>query len=157
MKAELCRMMKPAAMAVLLLAPMCVAQSGGIDSRARTEIDSGNQAWVDGVKSGNSRQIAVIYAEDAVDCGPNGECSQGRSAIDQRFRDQTRLLGPAQSAAVHSMGAVQEGEFIYEWGRADAAYAAGHRVDRYLTAWHRDTDGHWRIFRNMVIAEEQGH
>lgn len=155
MRMGLYRAIKPAAMAFVLLAPVCFAQKSQIESGARTAIDSGNQAWVDGMKHGNPIQIAETYSENAVDCNPNGECSRGRSAIEQHFKDVSRTLGPAQDAFAHTTGAVQEGEVVYEWGRAEAGFASGRRMERYLTVWRREPDGRWRIFRNMVIAEER--
>jgi len=50
-----------------------IAQSGAVAALARAEIDAGNQAWIDGVKTGNIALITATYAEDAVDCGPTGE------------------------------------------------------------------------------------
>jgi len=53
------------------------------------------------------------------------------------------------------MGSVQQGSFVYEWGRAEASFANGNNVvDRYLTVWHRQSDGSWKIFRNMVIPDD---
>jgi hypothetical protein len=48
-----------------------IAQSGTVAALARAGIDAGNQAWIDGVKTGNIALITATYAEDAVDCGPN--------------------------------------------------------------------------------------
>jgi len=142
-------------MALLLFSPVCFAQNRAIEPDARGQIDAGNHAWVDGMKMGNAAQIAATYTEDAVDCTSRGECSRGRSSIEQHFKDQIRMLGPAQSASVTSIGAVQQGTFIYEWGHAEAAWGNGKKmVDRYLTAWRRDPDGRWRIFRNMAIPQD---
>ena len=57
-----------------------VAQSGTVTALARAGIDAGNQAWIDGVKTGNIALITATYAEDAVDCGPTGECFRGTAS-----------------------------------------------------------------------------
>src|SRR5271170_5273080 len=108
--------------ALLLLSPVCYAQGGAIESGARREIDAGNQAWVDGMKQGNTAPIAATYTEDSIDCGPSGNCIRGRAAIEQHVKDQLGKLGPAQSAFVTSIGSVQQGNFVYEWGQAEAAF-----------------------------------
>jgi ketosteroid isomerase-like protein len=139
--------------ACLLVSPACFAQSGSIEAAARKGIDAGNQAWIDGMKQGLAAPIAATYAEGALDCTPTGECLRGRSAIEQHMKEQIEKLGRAQSASVNSMGSVQQKDFVYEWGRAEASFANGKKVmDRYLTVWQRQPDGSWKIFRNMVIS-----
>jgi ketosteroid isomerase-like protein len=129
-----------------------IAQSGTPSASARAGIDAGNQAWIDGVKTGNVSLIIATYTEDAVDCGPTGECLRGRPAIEQHMKAQLASLGRAGSAAVKSLGSSQQGNFVYEWGEAEATFDGGKGLaDKYLTAWQRQPDGSWKIFRNMVI------
>ena len=52
-----------------------IAQSGTVAALARAGIDAGNQAWIDGVKTGNIALITATYTEDAVDCGPTESVS----------------------------------------------------------------------------------
>ena len=108
------------------------------------------------MKQGRTAPIAATYTEDAVDCGPAGDCIQGRAAIEQHMKEELGKLGKAQSAHVTSIGSVQQGDFVYEWGQAEAAFATGKTiVDRYLTAWQRQHDGSWKIFRNLVIPQDE--
>lgn len=132
-----------------------LAQSGPTSVAAKAGIDAGNQAWIDGVKTGNVPMILATYADDAVDCGPSGDCFRGTKQIEQHMKAELASLGLAQSAEVASWGSTQQGEFVYEWGRAEATYAGGKKlIDKYLTVWHRQPDGNWKIFRNLVIPEE---
>jgi uncharacterized protein (TIGR02246 family) len=122
---------------------------------ARIAIDAGNQAWIDGVKAGDIKRIAATYTEDAVDCGRTGECIRGRLQIERHMTTQLENLGRARSAAVKSQGSTEQGSFVYEWGEAQATYSGGKRlVERYLTAWQKQPDGTWKIFRNMVITDK---
>jgi hypothetical protein len=73
-----------------------VAQSGTVTALARAGIDAGNQAWIDGVKDGNIALITATYAEDAIDCGPTGECFRGRLQIERHMRTQFTILGRAR-------------------------------------------------------------
>ncbi len=146
------RMGRSMVMFFLLFSSTCFAQDKSIDSAARRQIDAGNQAWIDGMKQGRIALIAATYASDAVDCSPEGNCIRGRSAIEEHMKEQMAKLGNADSAFVTSIGSVQQGRFIYEWGQAEARFPDGRKiVDRYLTAWHEQPDGAWKIFRNLVI------
>ena len=138
---------------LLLLSPtLGHAQSKPIDSVARHQIDAGNQAWIDGMKQGNTAMIAATYTQDAVDCSPAGDCIRGRSAIEAHMKAEMAKQGNASSATVNSVGSVQQGRFVYEWGQAEASFPDGKKIiDRYLTAWRQEPDGSWKIFRNLVI------
>jgi ketosteroid isomerase-like protein len=132
-----------------------MAQGGTLPDSARAGIDAGNQAWIDGVKTGNIPLIGATYAEDAVDCGPTGECTKGRLLIEQHMTKQLASLGRARSAAVKTWGTSQHGNFVYEWGQAEATFSNGtSMVEKYLTVWQLQADGSWKIFRNMVIPEK---
>ena len=146
---------------MLMLAATCLlstSASGQIVTRAvppKAGIDAGNQAWIDGMKAGDVARIVATYAEGAVDCGPSGECYRGRTQIEQHMTTQLASLGRARSASVESWGSSQHGDFVYEWGQAEAGFASGKKiVDKYLTVWQRQSDGSWKIFRNLVIPEK---
>ncbi|HTB96204.1 MAG TPA: DUF4440 domain-containing protein [Terracidiphilus sp.] len=145
----------PLFVAGILCAAPSLAQSGPTSASAKLGIDAGNQAWIDGVKAGNVPLVLATYADDAVDCGPSGECFKGRREIEQHMKAQLASLGRAESAQVASWGSTQQADFVYEWGRAQATYAGGKKlVDNYLTVWHQQPDGSWKIFRNLVIPEK---
>lgn len=137
---------------VLLLIEPTVSQNEEAAVSARTGIDAGNQAWIDGIKSGDVARIVATYADDAVDCGSKGDCFAGKPAIEQHMRKQLANLGRAHSAAVTSWGSTQHGDFAYEWGQAEAEFSDGKTLlEKYLTVWQRQPDGSWKIFRNLVI------
>lgn len=146
------RMEKSMMVFFLLFSSTCFAQDKSIEPAARRQIDAGNQAWIDGMKQGSVGLIAATYTEDAVDCSPAGDCLRGRSAIEKHMKEEMRKLGKANSAYVTSIGSVQQGRFVYEWGLAEASFPGGSKItDRYLTAWQEQPDGSWKIFRNLVI------
>ena len=129
------------------------AQQGQVEQSARSGIDVGNQAWIDGVRRGDVAVIAATYAEQAVDCSPEGSCVRGRVQIEQHMKDQFTRLGKASSATVKSWGSSQHGDVVYEWGQAEATFAKGDRTtEKYLTVWQKQADGSWKIYRNLVIA-----
>jgi ketosteroid isomerase-like protein len=132
-----------------------IAENGPASASARAGIDAGNQAWIDGVKTGNIDMILATYTDDAVDCGPSGECVRGQLQIKQHMKTQLASLGRARTATVTTRGSTQQGSFAYEWGQAEATYADGKRlIDKYLTVWQQQPDGSWKIFRNLVIPNK---
>ena len=135
------------------VAMLSIAQTPDVSARA--SVDAGNQAWIDGVKTGDVKYIIATYAEDAVDCGPTGECVRGRVQIERQMTSQLASLGRASSAAVKTWGSTEQGSFIYEWGQAGATFGSGKKlVEKYLTVWQKQPDGTWKIFRNMVIPDK---
>lgn len=135
------------------VAMISMAQSSDVSARA--SVDAGNQAWIDGVKTEDVKDIIATYAEDAVDCGSAGECVRGRLQIERQMTTQLASLGRARSAAVKTWGSTEQGNFIYEWGQAEATFDSGKKlVEKYLTAWQMQPDGTWKIFRNMVIPDK---
>jgi ketosteroid isomerase-like protein len=132
-----------------------IEQSGTASVSSQAGINAGNQAWIDGLKTGDFSLISATYAEDAVDCNPTGECIRGRSEIERDMRAQLASRGRAHSAAVKSLGSSRQGNFVYEWGQAEATFDDGKKlVEKYLTVWQREPDGSWKIFRNMVIPDK---
>ncbi|HEX3985590.1 MAG TPA: DUF4440 domain-containing protein [Acidobacteriaceae bacterium] len=142
------------AAAVLALPVTGLAQTTSTSPPAHAGIDAGNQAWIDGMKAGNVAPIIATYSEDAVDCGATGNCIQGRLPIEEHMKTQMARTGPALSASVRSWGSTQHGNFVYEWGEAEASFKGSNKViDQYLTVWQKRPDGTWKIFRNLVIPK----
>jgi ketosteroid isomerase-like protein len=137
---------------LLLYCSTCLGQSKPIDPDARRQIDAGNQVWVDAMKQGNAALLAPGNTDDSLDCSPQGDCIRGRSALDKHAKEEMAKLGKADSASVVSIGSVQQGRYIYEWGQAKAHFPNGKSIlDKYLTVWQKQPDGTWKIFRNLVI------
>lgn len=137
---------------LLLCCVACAAQSKPIDSEARRQIDAGNQVWIDGMKQGNVALLVPGNTVDAVDCSADGTCIRGRAALEKQMKQEMAESGKADSASVVSVGAVQQGRYVYEWGQAKAHFANGKSIlDRYLTVWQEQPDGTWKVFRNLVM------
>jgi ketosteroid isomerase-like protein len=142
-------------MALLLCCSTCRAQNKPIDSDARRQIDAGNQQWVDAMKQGNVALLVPGNTENAVDCSPAGDCIRGRFALEEHMKEEMAKLGKADSASVISVGSVQQGGYVYEWGEAKAHFPNGKSImDRYLTVWQEQPDGSWKVFRNLVIPNK---
>ena len=137
---------------LLLYCSTTLAQSKPISSVAHRQIDAGNQEWIDGMKQGNVALLVKGYTADAVDCSPEGECIRGRAALEQHSKELVAKFGKAVSASVVSIGSIQQGRYVYEWGEATAQFSGGKNiVDKYLTVWQEQPDRTWKIIRNLVI------
>jgi ketosteroid isomerase-like protein len=80
---------------------------------------------------------------------------KGRAAIADYLAARIAKLGRARSAVAVSLGSVQQGDFVYEWGRSEVSFGDGQKVaHRYLTVWQRQPGGAWKIFRNMPIPDD---
>jgi ketosteroid isomerase-like protein len=146
---------KLAVMFSMLYGSTCLAQNKPIDADARRGIDAGNQVWIDAMKKGDAAMLSPGNTVDSVDCNPEGKCIEGLSALEAHAKEEMAKLGKADSASVVSMGSVQKGRYVYEWGEAKAHFPNGKRiVDRYLTVWQKQPDGTWKVFRNLVMPEK---
>jgi ketosteroid isomerase-like protein len=132
------------------------AAKAGERGSPEVAIQQGNHHWIVGMQNGDATLIVNTYTEDAVDCGPSGECERGRGAILASIQKRLAASGNATIAKVRSAGSSRQGEFVYEWGSSLAQFADGRkREGRYLTVWRRQGDT-WKIFRNISIPNEQG-
>ncbi len=106
------------------------------------------------MKQGNAALLAPGNAEGVVDCSSGGSCIHGRSALNEAVKRDLAKHGRADSASVVSVGSVQQGRYVYEWGVAKAHFLNGRSIeDRYLTVWQKQPDATWKIFRNLVIPK----
>jgi len=150
-----CRFSRCAVLAPAISTILCAGQSLAVHAPARQWIDAGNRAWVTGMKNGDASTIAATYADNALDCPATGDCFKGRSEIYEHLKQRLTLTGPAQTASVTSAGSVQQHDYVYEWGLAQASFAHGRTISgHYLTVWKLQSDGTWKIFRNLAIPDD---
>ena len=107
------------------------------------------------MKTGDAATIAAPYAPDAVFVSADGSCTNGRSAVEQMYRDRFTKQGVAIATRIESKRFVQDDDYAYEWGYGETTVNRLAKMvtagGRYLTVWRRDADGRWRIFRNVVL------
>src|ERR1044071_3918100 len=116
---------KLALMFVMLYCSICLAQNKPIDADARRGIDAGNQLWIDAMKKGDAVMLSPGNTVDSVDCSAEGKCIEGLPALEAHAKEEMAKLGKADSASVVSMGSVQKGRYVYEWGEAKAHFPNG--------------------------------
>jgi ketosteroid isomerase-like protein len=133
---------------MLVLGTACAATPPEL----KRDLEAGNQAWVVGLKTGNADLIAAAYVDDSINCGAAGECVKGREAAAAQYRDVIAKFGRATDAFVRSESLRVDHDLAYESGYAEAHFPNGLvRRGRFSTVWKVQSDGHWKIFRNLSL------
>lgn len=123
-----------------------------VPPQAAAEIEKVNRDWSTAMVQGDAATVAGAYAPDAVFCKRDGQCYSGYAAILDMTKAAMVKNGPMQSAQAHSTRRVEDRGYIYEWGQAEMVSGAGKTVaGGYFTIWVKQPDGHWKIFRNIVL------
>ena len=121
---------------------------------ARADIEHANNDWVPALRRRDADGIASAYVNDGIFIAPDGTVTRGRTAIAAMYA--ARL---SKMKEIHDGGIVQDGtaviddNTIYEWGHAwlETGEPPVRTDGRYLTVWQRQSDGHWRITRNIAF------
>ena len=123
-----------------------------VPAQAATDIEKVNRDWGTAMVKGDADTVAAAYAPDAVFCKRDGTCFSGHPAILDMTKAALAKGGPMKSAEAHTTRRVEDHGYIYEWGRAQMVTGAGKTVaGGYFTIWVKQPDGHWKIFRNIVL------
>ena len=143
--------MKRSLVFVVLLSSIATLAQFGVDQDLQSAVNAGNQAWIDGMRSGDMNRVASAYAPDAVNCSADGQCTSGLSAIASQLRSRMASYGRAQTANVTTTNIVRDRDLAYEWGYAEANFGGGRTIrGRYFTVWQRQA-GSWKILRNVSL------
>jgi uncharacterized protein (TIGR02246 family) len=149
----MCGMAKPMLAFVLSVA---AASAPPIPVAARRTIAETNARWLAAMKRQDAAAIAAIYGDDAVFITPTGETVHGRAAIEKFERERFEHAGRVLDGTIEDEGLTRSGELVYEWGHARlrtvrADGAEGTVTGRFLTVWAADSNGRWRIIRNLSL------
>ena len=136
------------------LADAIAASSG--DAKLDQAIQKANSEFLTATKSGDAATIAAPYADNGVFLLPDGSCIRGRTEIEKMYRTGFEKAGPPASTKLDSKNVVVDGDLAYEMGGAEVSgMKEGKlvtRTSRYLTVWQRQTNGEWKIVRNIVLS-----
>jgi ketosteroid isomerase-like protein len=153
--------MKYLTLLLTLLPFMLTAQQSAPESRTvaglppqlEEDVSAGNQEWIEGLKAGDADRIVASYSQDSVFCNAAGDCVRGPAAIAAQYQEVITKFGRATDAVVRSEGLQVDHDLAYEFGSAEAHFANGAvRKGRYSTVWKLQSNGHWKIFRNMSLS-----
>ena len=128
------------------------AAQAAVPGPAKAEIGKFNSDWGPAMEKGDTDAVVAAYGPDAVFCSAGGKCYSGLDAITAMTRAAIAARGPAKSATAHTTRMVEDRGYIYEWGQAKIVNAQGAaNGGSYFTIWKQQPDGHWKIFRNIVL------
>lgn len=123
-----------------------------VPADAARDIDGGNRDWGVAMVQGDARLAADAYAPGAVFCDSKGVCTTGHDAIEAMMAARLIRTGAMKSAAARSLRRIEDQGLVYEWGEATLISASGKTSGgRYFTIWQRQPEGHWKIYRNLVL------
>lgn len=123
-----------------------------VPADAAAEIEKTNADWGPAMQKGDTDTIVAAYAPDAVFCTGDGRCYSGFNNIAAMTRARLAAHRLAKRATAHTTQMLEDRGFIYEWGQAEIVGATGATTGgSYFTIWQKQPDGHWKIFRNIVL------
>ena len=139
--------------------PPSRAPGGATVAEVRRAIDAGNATWEKAFRTLDAAAIAGTFDADGVNVGADGTCSRGGAAIEAGMRSFFERSGPATTTKVDVKQVVVDGDLAYEWGHSESHFGPtpggpAQRAGRYLTAWKRQADGGWKIYRNVGLPKE---
>ena len=131
---------------------------GGVSSASdtasvRAAIEAANTKSLEAFKRGDKTGLVANYADDAILMMPNEEAWRGRDGIEKGFTSFLSQMsfkdGAATTADVMVAGdiAVETGTFA--WTLQPKSGAEFKDKGKYLTVWRRQTDGTWKIVRDI--------
>jgi uncharacterized protein (TIGR02246 family) len=130
------------------------AQEAPIDPVvARKAIESANQDFIVALKKQDAKAIADAFEPDAILLPPHADAVHGRDAISKYFAgftasaviDETSSM--TLDVSVAATTAYETGLYTMTTHTGNAAPVADH--GKYLCVWKRDSDGHWRVAREI--------
>ena len=132
-----------------------LAQHHSGDPKLDRAVEKANSEFIVAMKTGDAAMIAAPYTEDASFIAIDGVCIQGRTQIEKMYRDRFARAGLAQSTTINSKKLVVDNDLAYESGYGEIGVLKDGKLStnggRFLTVWQRQTNGDWKILRNVVL------
>jgi uncharacterized protein (TIGR02246 family) len=120
---------------------------------ARREIEAANQTFIVALKKPDLKAIADTFESDAILLPPGADAVRGRDAIVKFFAGFVARTTIVETSSV-TLDVTVSGQSAYETGLYTMTTRAGGAPEvadhgKYLVVWNRDSDGHWRVARDM--------
>ncbi|MEQ1690667.1 MAG: SgcJ/EcaC family oxidoreductase [Gemmatimonas sp.] len=136
-------------------APAVPAASAAMDAAAMKDtIQAREKQWSAAFQAGDAAAVGMMYLEDGASVQPAGEWQRGRAAIVEGIKKQldtitvsTREDIPEEVIPLGDQ-LVEIGHFSYA-GTTKVGNKPVSGAGRYMVIWRKDTDGQWRIQRDI--------
>lgn len=144
---------------LMLIAASCAAPAKApeavVDPAAlRDAIQAREREWSAAYLAGNAAGVAALYTEDAATIQSSGDWTRGRDGITKFYQAQFDTLAITArediTEEVTPAGdyAVEVGHYSFQGtNKADKTARSG--AGRYMVLWRKDTDGAWRLHRDI--------
>jgi uncharacterized protein (TIGR02246 family) len=137
-------------------APAKAPETPPVDPAAlKDAIQAREKEWSAAFLAGNAAGIAALYAEDAVSIQPAGDSWTGRAAITKGEQAQFDTLAVTarediaeEVIPVGDNFAVEVGHYSYQ-ATSKTNKQPRASSGRYMVLWRKDTDGVWRLLRDI--------
>jgi uncharacterized protein (TIGR02246 family) len=120
----------------------------------RDAIQAREREWSAAFLAGNAAGVASLYTEDGAQVQASGDWVRGREAITKAMQAQFDTINVATrediTEEVVAAGdyAIEIGHYSFQ-GTSKADKAARSDAGRYMVLWRKDTDGVWRLHRDI--------
>ena len=125
------------------------------DPKLDRAVEKANSEFIVAMKTGDAATIAAPYTDDASFITIDGACVHGRTEIEKMYRDRFARAGLAHSTKITSKKLVVDNDLAYESGYGEIGLLKDGKLSinggRFLTVWQRQTNGDWKILRNVVL------
>lgn len=118
-------------------------------------IQAREREWSAAYLKADAAAIAALYTEDAASIPPTGDFHRGRDAIAQDLQSQFDSVTFTAREDITDEVIPLGSDHVFEVGHynASGSYKVGGKArtssGRYVVLWRKDTDGTWRIHRDM--------
>lgn len=127
-------------------------------TEARKAIDKGNAQWIEAWDKADASLIAGLFAPEGILLRKDGKFFKGPKEILERMNTVMGAAGKGVKATVITVDLWLDGEIAYETGKYSyTRQEKGRPVTdegRYVTIWHRQSDGSWKIIVDMGVPKD---
>lgn len=118
-------------------------------------IQAREKEWSAAYLQGDAAAISALYTEDAASIPPSGDWHRGRAAIAADLQSQLDSVTFTMREDITDEVIPAGPDHVFEVGHYNASgtYKVGGKPrtssGRYVVLWRKDTDGTWRLHRDM--------
>ena len=132
--------------------PKVVMGSEDPAAEARAAIEKANAAFEAEFEAGKSAALGAMYTEDAIAFPPGAEMVKGRSAIAQLWKET--MGSGVKKIDLVTLDVGVSGDVAHETGTVQLTITPEGKgsitgMAKYLVVWKRQTDGSWKIHRDI--------
>lgn len=134
---------------------------------ARKYIADADARWQAAENSGDANAVSQFYADSAITMYEDQPTNIGREAVTKSLAAEFTRSKPSD-VTFHTDNLMVSGDLAIEMGTEKSMVTppgGGKRVahtGRYMTVWHRESDGTWKVVRDMdattspAVSKTQG-